>query len=59
MWGCDGSGGVADDVQKMSVMFRGMTSLDTKSVNVNGMFDNKRIDNDLALCELSESDDDE
>ena len=59
MWGSDGSSSVANDVQSMSVMFRGMTSLDTKSVNVNGMFDNKRFDNDLALCELSESDDDE
>ena len=59
MWVDDGSSGVAHAKQKMNGMFGGMPGLDVNSVNMNEMFDNKNIDDDLAFHELSEGNDDE
>ena len=58
-WGSDGSSVVADTKQKMSDMIGSMPGLDMSSMIMNSMFDNKNIDNALALYELSDGDDEE
>ena len=56
--GSDGSGKMAHAVQKMRCVLGGMPGLDTNSVSVSGIFNNKNIDN-LVLYESSKINDDE